>query len=125
MPNVINLLNDDVSSTVCNIMFTFTCIFVYITLFLTALATLFLTLSLLSNEWEYMSYDPDKVETVAQANNHSVEWLQGRVARIDKSTDSKKRTFYLVPAYGGVNKLCPDIAGRCTIKNIFVANRCD
>lgn len=119
MPNVITLLNGDVSSTIYNNMFTFTCIFVYITLFLTALATLFLTLSLLSDEWEYMSYDPDQVETIAQAYNHSVEWLPGRVARIDKSTDSKQRIFYLIPAYGGVNKLCADIAGRCTIKNIF------
>lgn len=103
-------------------MFTFTCIFVSITLFLTALATLFLTLSLFSNEWEYISYETDAVEKIAQAKNHSVQWLPGQVARVEieittpsnlnKSQEKVKKTvFYLIPAHGGVNNLCADLTG--------------
>lgn len=117
VPNCSSEVNDDVKT-----MFTFTCIFVCFTLLLTALATLFLTLSLLSDEWEFINYDRVTVEKIAQDNNHTVEWLPNELARIEReilpsqnSTDAqspKKKVFYLIPAYGGVNKLCADIPGK-------------
>lgn len=102
-------------------MLTFTCIFVCITLLLTALASLFLTLSLLSDEWEFISYDPDIVEKIAEARNHTVEWLPERLARIEReviteinpnASQSIRKVFFLIPAHGGVNKLCADIPGK-------------
>ncbi|KAG8190203.1 hypothetical protein JTE90_011925 [Oedothorax gibbosus] len=107
-------------------MVTFTCIFVTITLFLTTLATLFLTLSLFSNEWEYMSYKTETVERIAKSKNSTVQWVEKKTARITLSATfqrdfslsanestavvCKKCVIYLVPAFGGVNKLCVDIS---------------
>ncbi|GFT62312.1 uncharacterized protein TNCV_4717121 [Trichonephila clavipes] len=106
-------------------MVTFTCIFVTITLILTTLASSFLLLSLHSNEWEYMSYKVEQVEEIARRNNASFQWLPGEVARIEcsdvpteqssevanktQAVENKNVVFYLIPAYGGVNKLCTDI----------------
>ncbi|GIY32710.1 uncharacterized protein CEXT_159151 [Caerostris extrusa] len=108
-------------------MVTFTCIFVTVTLLLTSLATFFLVLSLHSNEWEYMSYMVEHVEEISQKNNASLEWLKGDIARIEypeaiadelsevtngsKISKARNAVFYLVPAYGGVNKLCTDVPG--------------
>lgn len=118
-------------------MVTFTCIFVTITLFLTTLATLFLTLSLFSDEWEYMTYKTDAVEKVAKSKNSSVQWIEKKTARItlpatfqkefsisDSANESigvacKKCVMYLVPAFGGVNKLCVDISGSSLIFLFF------
>ncbi|GFU41060.1 uncharacterized protein NPIL_440601 [Nephila pilipes] len=113
-------------------MVTFTCIFVTITLILTTLATFFLLLSLHSNEWEYMSYNIERVEEIARKNNASLQWLQGEVARIEFSdevteqfsavtnktevVEGKNVVIYLIPAYGGVNKLCTDIKGSVQIR---------
>ncbi|XP_042907479.1 uncharacterized protein [Parasteatoda tepidariorum] len=99
-------------------MVTFTCIFVTLTLILTTLATSFLILSLLSTQWEFISYREDRVEELAAHNNHTLQWLPGQVARIEAMEDvvvssnltkPTKTIFYLVPAYGGVNKLCTDV----------------
>ncbi|XP_054707764.1 uncharacterized protein LOC129217482 [Uloborus diversus] len=103
-------------------MVTFTCIFVSITLLLTFLATLFLTLSLFSNEWEYITYKTERVEDIAESKNHSLGWIiTGQLARIEiqvphatgdnnRSGVVRKKVFYLLPAHGGVNKLCVDIS---------------
>ncbi|KAF8793894.1 hypothetical protein HNY73_001926 [Argiope bruennichi] len=106
-------------------MVTFTCIFVTITLVLTTLATSFLLLSLHSNEWEYMSYKVGRVEQIAQTQNVSLQWLNAEVARIEYTvgpeensnignesqvSKAKSSVFYLVPAYGGVSKLCTDVS---------------
>ncbi|XP_035230346.1 uncharacterized protein LOC118202295 [Stegodyphus dumicola] len=122
-------------------MFTFTCVFVSVTILLTSLATLFLTLSLFSNEWEYISYEMQKVDEIVQSKNYSIQWLLGQMARIevdDASTEKSvqnnrsemalnRRLIYLVPAYGGVNKLCidiPDVAWQQMKEDGFLVEEC-
>ncbi|GFQ70218.1 uncharacterized protein TNCT_215381 [Trichonephila clavata] len=72
-----------------------------------------------------MSYKVEQVEEIARRNNASLQWLEGEVARIEctdvpteqysevtnktQAVESKNAVFYLIPAYGGVNKLCTDI----------------
>lgn len=66
------------------------------------------------------------MERIAKSKNSSVQWIEGKTARIEQiaggvagdsanessvSTCIKKCVIYLVPAFGGVNKLCTDISG--------------
>lgn len=104
----------------------FTCVFVFFTIVLSALATVFLTFSLLSNEWEYLGYQEDKVQEIAKAKGHTFEWLPehlGKLEMIVPASDNvvhvnqtkiprKIIVVYLIPAYGGVHKLCADLSGK-------------
>ncbi|KAF8793898.1 hypothetical protein HNY73_001930 [Argiope bruennichi] len=68
------------------------------------------------------------VEEVARLKNHTLQWLPQELGRLeipedqldkyeDKSkTNTKKMVVvYLVPAYGGVNNLCPNITDAAKI----------
>ncbi|KAG8182797.1 hypothetical protein JTE90_009110 [Oedothorax gibbosus] len=106
----------------------FTCIFVLLTVAITGTSTFFLTYSLLSNEWEFISYKTSGVEEVARTHNHSLRWMEdGQLGRLEIPDDNppppvkdryppKGTVVYLVPAYGGVNSLCPNISDRTRAK---------
>ena len=111
----------------------FTCVFVFVTLALSGSATLFLTLSLLSNEWEYLGYQEGKVQEIAKEKGHTFEWLPEHLGKLEmivpvhenvgltNQTKIPKKIIivYLIPAYGGVHKLCVDLTGNF---NFFFLN---
>lgn len=126
-------------------MLIFTCVFVFLTLVLSGLATLFLTLSLLSNEWEYLGYKEDKVLEISQAKNHTLQWLPGNLGKLEmenpvadkldspnqsRNQRRKKKTYtivYLIPARGGVHKMCADItesARKAILEDGYKIERC-
>lgn len=105
----------------------FTCVFVFFTIVLSATATVFLTFSLLSNEWEYLGYQEDKVQEIAKAKGHTFEWLPEHLGKLEmivpaasdnvghvNQTKIPKKIIvvYLIPAFGGVHKLCVDLSGK-------------
>ncbi|GIY74139.1 uncharacterized protein CDAR_400361 [Caerostris darwini] len=104
------------------IMVIFTCIFVFLTVVLSGLSTAFLSVSLLSNEWEMVTYKRDGVEKLAKMKNHTLQWLPQELGKLEIPTEqlenrSKKIEnntviVYLIPAYGGVNSLCPNVTGK-------------
>lgn len=110
----------------------FTCVFVFFTILLSGLATLFLTLSLLSNEWEHLGYNEDKVMEISKVKKHNLEWLPGNLGRLemeepilDKTEYTNKTrnktvitVAYLIPAHGGVHGMCADITGM--LQNSFI-----
>ncbi|GBL97101.1 hypothetical protein AVEN_254137-1 [Araneus ventricosus] len=103
----------------------FTCIFVFLTVVLSTLSTISLTFSLLSDEWETVTYKVEGVEEVARLKNHTLQWLPQELGRLEipedqVDTESKVKTkktvvVYLVPAFGGVNNLCPNITDAAKI----------
>lgn len=111
----------------------FTCIFVFITVVLSGLATVFLTVSLLSNEWEFLCYNEDKVSEIAQSKNHSLKWLPGHLGRLEMEApvletiesnqtkgSSKTTVVYLIPAFGGVHRMCADVSGMFSFTTFFL-----
>ncbi|GFY52750.1 uncharacterized protein TNIN_219001 [Trichonephila inaurata madagascariensis] len=103
----------------------FTCIFVFLTVILSGLSTVFLTFSLLSNEWEYLTYKTGEVEELSRLKNHTLQWLPHDLGRLEIPEDQVEATVtvktnnkvavYLIPAFGGVNNLCPNITGQCVV----------
>ncbi|XP_015920856.1 uncharacterized protein [Parasteatoda tepidariorum] len=92
----------------------FTCIFVCLTVILSGVSTLFLTFSLLSDEWEFLTYEKASIEEMAKLKNHSLQWLSGDVGKLFMpeltiTQNISGSVAYLVPARGGVNNLCPDL----------------
>ncbi|GFQ73277.1 uncharacterized protein TNCT_281971 [Trichonephila clavata] len=104
----------------------FTCIFVFLTVILSGLSTVFLTFSLLSNEWEYLTYKTREVEELSRLKNHTLQWLPHDLGRLEIPEDQVEATVtmktdnkvavYLIPAFGGVNNLCPNITDAAKMK---------
>ncbi|XP_023234031.1 uncharacterized protein LOC111633656 [Centruroides sculpturatus] len=102
--------------------FTFTCLLIGNTVLFTSAATICLSLSLLTNYWEHVTFDISKVQKVADINNHSIIWTDNRIARINVINPNKGMeganvlsnlshtgVLYLVSLHGGVHSLCPDV----------------
>lgn len=117
--------------------------FLVITIFVTACATSLLCVAIMTDYWEIIKFDRNKVEAIARRNNqtHELEWLfdgsAGRVTisrpvpsylRSESSSFDvqsveknypKQRTkretslIFLVPMHGGIWTLCVSLGGKC------------
>ncbi|XP_064097490.1 uncharacterized protein LOC135208845 [Macrobrachium nipponense] len=110
------------------------CLFLALTLLVTAAATVILCTAILTNHWELISFDREAVEAIAAKFNdtHTLEWLwDGKVGKVSiewrvrrqdaEFLDTSKgytasnparvrrqpsRVFFLVPMHGGIWTLC-------------------
>ncbi|XP_076309147.1 uncharacterized protein LOC143224761 isoform X1 [Tachypleus tridentatus] len=103
--------------------FSFTCIFNGATLVFTAAATACLSLALLTNHWETVTFARDQVQRVANRSQHTLSWINKHLVRVDTSEDGVSKTVkvysrqktnadlvFLISLYGGVNAICTDIS---------------
>ncbi|XP_022249347.1 uncharacterized protein LOC111087338 [Limulus polyphemus] len=111
--------------------YSFTSIFTGATLVSTVAATACLSIALLTNHWETVTFVRDQVERVANSSQHSLRWVSKRLARVDTSEDGVSKIvkgvsssvysqqkmnnstgdlIFLITLYGGVNAICTDIS---------------
>ncbi|XP_022254381.1 uncharacterized protein LOC111088463 [Limulus polyphemus] len=111
--------------------FSFTCIFCWTTVVITAAATACLSVALLTNHWEAVIFRRNQVHNVANNSQHRVMWVSNQVARVkaayynvprdvekiatyynqQKWNGSSEGFVYLVPLHGGVYSICTDLSG--------------
>ncbi|XP_066972913.1 uncharacterized protein [Macrobrachium rosenbergii] len=112
------------------------CLFLALTLLVTAAATVILCTAILTNHWELISFDREAVEAIAAKFNdtHTLEWLwDGKVGKVNIELRSRvrrqdaefldtsmgytasnparvrrqpSRVIFLVPMHGGIWTLC-------------------
>ncbi|XP_076366158.1 uncharacterized protein LOC143255031 isoform X1 [Tachypleus tridentatus] len=108
----------------------FTSIFSWTTVVITAAATVCLSVALLTNHWETVTFRRSQVRHAANNSQHTVMWVSSHVARVKAAHPSAPRDvekiasyynqhgwnfssdghIYLVPLQGGVYSICTDLS---------------
>jgi hypothetical protein len=95
-------------------------IFLIITLFLTVSSTLIMSVSIMSNYWEYMTWNKQKIREIiesTQRTNHNhhvrIEPIQSEyIIKLSIKHDYSVPTrLYLLPMHGGIWTVCASLTG--------------